>query len=180
MAAKPLPDIAYLRECFTYDPETGVLRWRGRPREHFADLRSYVVCNIRDAGQVAGSSSDPQEHLRVCVGGVSFKISRIIWKFMTGSDPVVQIDHINGDYWDNRWANLREATHAQNTQNCGLRIDNISGQKGVHFAKRSHKWIAYINVSGKRKFLGTFQSYEEAKLARIAAEKDGFGIFARI
>jgi hypothetical protein len=33
-ASRDIP-VEFLRECFGYDPRTGVLTWRDRPRSHF-------------------------------------------------------------------------------------------------------------------------------------------------
>jgi len=33
----------YLREAFDYDPKTGVLTWRKRPREHFNTDRGWKI-----------------------------------------------------------------------------------------------------------------------------------------
>jgi hypothetical protein len=33
----------FLRECFNYDPETGSLKWRVRPRCHFKTLHAYIT-----------------------------------------------------------------------------------------------------------------------------------------
>ncbi len=67
------------------------------------------------------------------------------------------IDHINRNGLDNRKANLRLATIAQNAQNAGKR-KNRSGYKGVWFAKEKRKWRAAIWHNNKREYLGYFNS----------------------
>ena len=51
------------------------------------------------------------------------------------------------------------------------RSDNTSGVKGVSLIKSCGKWLAYIDIKGKRISLGGFQTVEEAARARRAAEK---------
>lgn len=51
---KPLPDAAFLRECLSYDPLTGMLTWRKRPRHHFPSEPAHGTWNTRWAGRPAG------------------------------------------------------------------------------------------------------------------------------
>lgn len=54
------------------------------------------------------------------------------------------------------------------------RTDNTSGVKGVSYHKRSGKWMAYITLAGKRRYLGLFGTVEEAAQARRQAEVELF------
>ena len=86
-------------------------------------------------------------------------------------DRSLQVDHINGNPLDNRRANLRMATPSQNSINQKDRADNTSGFKGVHYDRSRGKWMAFI---GQKPFknLGRFDTFEEAKTARLAAEAE--------
>jgi phage tail tape-measure protein len=72
-------------------------------------------------------------------------------------------DHRNRDRRDNRRGNLRAASPAESSQNVPARTR--SGRRGVYQA-RSGRWYATIQVGGKSKYLGTFDTLEEA--ARVA------------
>ena len=50
--------------------------------------------------------------------------------------------------------------------------DKKSGHVGVAWHKGHQKWIAYITVSGKQKYLGVFNDLEDAIAARKKAEKE--------
>ena len=89
------------------------------------------------------------------------------------------IDHINGMPNDNRKANLRIATHQNNSRNTKLRSDNSTGYKGVSFSKRERKYRAYITY-GKQISLGYFDSPIDAAKAYDKAAKYYFGEFARL
>jgi hypothetical protein len=52
----------------------------------------------------------------------------MLW--MTGEIPK-EVDHIDGNRMNNRFANLRAATTSENRCNSGLRSDNALGIKGV-------------------------------------------------
>lgn len=69
----------------------------------------------------------------------------------------------NGDKLDNRKANLRSCTKAQNSHNSKSHRDNkYSSAKGVSFDKKRGKWTADIMSCGKRFRLGRFSTESEA------------------
>ena len=51
MVRRTLPEQSYLRECFNYDPVTGLLRWRERPRAHFRRELDWKGWTKRYAGR---------------------------------------------------------------------------------------------------------------------------------
>jgi len=89
------------------------------------------------------------------------------------------IDHINRNGLDNRKANLRPATVAQNAQNA-VKRKNRSGYKGVWLAKDKRKWRAAIWHNNKREYLGYFNSPRQAAKAYDTAAKKHHGEFAAL
>lgn len=83
------------------------------------------------------------------------------------------IDHINGDSFDNRRSNLRICSHKDNMKN----IKKKFKVTGVSFIKNTQKWAARIMKDYKGYHLGYFNTYEEAVLNRLKAEKELFGDF---
>lgn len=73
------------------------------------------------------------------------------------------VDHINGNSLDNRRENLRIATTRMNGQN---RREHRAG--GLPGCERSgKKWAARIRYKGKRIYIGTFMTREDAHLAYL-------------
>lgn len=61
-------------------------------------------------------------------------------------------------------AHLRPATNSQNVQNPkGLRSDNKSGVRGVHWIESRQKWRAEATVNGKSTSFGYFDDPEDAE-----------------
>ena len=94
-------------------------------------------------------------------------------------DTDVEIDHINGNVYDNRKLNLRIVEGSKNAKNLKLYINNKSGHKGVSFSKRENRWKAYIQNDNQKIHLGTFLVYEDAVKARERAEIKYFGDYSR-
>lgn len=91
------------------------------------------------------------------------------------------VDHINGDGLDNRRANLRSATPAQNVRNARKRSTASSSRfKGASLYRRTGRWRAYIDVGGKEQHLGYFATEIDAARAYDAAALHHFGEFARL
>jgi len=87
------------------------------------------------------------------------------------------IDHINYSGLDNRRANLRLATVAQNAWNSKKRNPR-SGYKGVWFARDKGLWRAAIVCNRRRIHLGYFRDKREAAKAYDTAARLHFGEYA--
>jgi len=90
----------------------------------------------------------------------------------------LRVDHINGNGLDNRKANLRLATQAQNCQNC-IGRKGTSRYKGVSFDKSTGKWVAQIQVNKRKQHLGSFVDEIDAARRYDKAAVECFGEFAK-
>jgi hypothetical protein len=142
----------YLRAAFSYDPESGLLKWRYR------DDRS-PQWNGRYAGKKVGSPV--RRGLSVNIEKKRYLIHRVIWVIVTGDWPKEEIDHQDVNYKNNIWTNLREATSAQNMSNQNRRHNNTSGYKGVYWDSTRQIWRVTIMTKGKSHYLGSFRTAEE-------------------
>lgn len=97
--------------------------------------------------------------------------SLYLQEFLLGKAPSgLEWDHINRDKSDYRRKNFRAVRHIDNTHNQGILSTNISGYPGVKLTSggRYYAGIYGKEFGGIR--LGIFDTFEEAKLARMAAE----------
>ncbi len=88
------------------------------------------------------------------------------------------VDHINGDKLDNRKENLRICRQGENSRNQKRHRNNTSGQAGVRQYGRRGRWLACLMLSRKAIHLGCFDTFAEAREARLAGEIRYFGAFA--
>ena len=88
-----------------------------------------------------------------------------------------QVDHINRNKLDNRFANLRICSPSQNNWNCGVkRKNNTSGFKGV--SKYKKKWVATIQANREHIHIGYFKNKVKAAKAYNQAALKYHGEFA--
>ena len=53
-----------------------------------------------------------------------------------------------------------------------LRVDNTSGVTGVYWNKKDKRWQVSIKVGSKRGYIGQYKTLEEARTARLSAERE--------
>ena len=148
---KKLPDIELLNKLFSYDKDTGIIRWK-------------IQASIRiKVGDIVGCYNS--EGYRVCrIQGTAYALHRVIWKLMTGEDPMeLNIDHIDRDRANNKWSNLRLTDSRGNCENRGIRRTSKTGYTGV--SRDRDRYRAQIVVRGEYFYLGTFPTPEEASVA---------------
>jgi len=150
-----------LKRICEYNPETGEFvriikrSWKGKE----------YPCR-----SLPNSKGDSWGYLQLNIDRKVYKVHRLIFLYMTGEFPTVDVDHINGDRTDNRWINLRLVTRQDNLRNMGLRQSNTSGITGVSYCTTKKTWEAYIGAGNTRLRLGHYKTKEEAVLARKVAE----------
>lgn len=110
--------------------------------------------------------------------GKTYKVSRVIFYFATGTWPEV-VDHVDGNRSNDHPDNLRAATRAQNNKNVKKRKDNTTGHKGVSFKKKLGKYQVLVQVDGKNIYFGVYADLEEAAKVARKAREELHGEFAR-
>jgi hypothetical protein len=87
-------------------------------------------------------------------------------RLISGTPAGMETDHIDGDGLNNRRSNLRFATTSENQRNRVASANNTSGgRKGVNFHRYSGRWRASIQLNGKRRHLGYFDTPDQAHAA---------------
>lgn len=132
----------------------------------------------RVTGRVLGTRHTVRggAYWRIRFRGKRYLAHVLAYFYCTGKWPEHQVDHRDTDGLNNRWENLRDATHQQNQYNRRVYNNNALGVKGVR-ATRTGKFSARVCIRGKAKHLGTFASVEEARDAFLKYAREIQGDF---
>lgn len=154
-----------VKEHLDYDPETGRFAWkvsdwrRAKLNGGVGHVNSYGYVKIKFAGHHVAAH-------------------RLAWLFTYGHWPEGELDHINGNRSDNRIANLRLCTVAQNRINSKANANNRSGLKGAHWNRFRGTWIARCGVNGRSVYIGAFDTAEAAHQAYLDFAARHYGEFS--
>ena len=144
-----------INDALVYRPDTGEFYWKVQ--------RSNIL-----PGDRAGT--DEHGYRTILFEGVRYRAHRLAWFMMTGAWPAFEIDHINRDPSDNRWANLRDVPKAVNQQNRDkANTNNGTGYLGVREMKG--RFVARLQVNKRYVHIGCFDTPEEAHQAYIEKKR---------
>jgi hypothetical protein len=151
-----------LLRLLSYDPATGAFTWRRV-----------------QAGDTAGWRG-ASGYWIVRVDGLAYQAHRLAWFYTNGAWPPYEVDHIDGKKTNNRLANLRPASRAQNARNAVSQRRSKSGVRGVYPCAVTGLWLSQVTVGGIRHYVGRFADIAEATAARNAAAVRLHEEFARM
>jgi hypothetical protein len=140
-------DANYLKLRFDYSD--GVLYWKTSFHSRLIGMPAGVV--------------NKEGYVRIGLDGKPYLRHRLIFAWHHGRWPTNEIDHIDRDRSNDRIENLREATRGQNMWN--------KGAKGYSWNRQNKKWMAQLSANGKRFFIGTYDTENEAHAAYLEAKK---------
>jgi hypothetical protein len=155
--ARPTPK--QIRSLLRYDRKRGLFRWR-RPTARQAP------------GWFKGNKS-VRTYRRLYIDGHHYLAHVIAFVIVEGRWPRFEVKHRSRNFGDNRWSNLREATHAQVTYSRRINKNNTTGHRGVsRFGKR---FRSVVICKRRRLSLGLFDDPSKAAAKWQSAAKGQYG-----
>ena len=143
-----VPSQEVLVKLFSYDETTGELvrktgRSAGKP------------VNVHNG---AGKWRYPQ----IRVLNKTCYYHRVVFMHQKGYLPDY-IDHVDGNKLNTRIENLKETTSSENCRRAEKPARALP--KGVYLTKNKSRFTAFCSVNGRNRYLGTFDTAEEAAAA---------------
>jgi len=138
----------------------------------FIDIEKQEITRLSTGNKLtfrlAGKKNKQYYAIHFCLKGKSynFLVHRLFFYWHYGYLPY-QIDHIDGNAFNNKINNLRETNDSDNQRNkeknnIRLGKKTSSRHKNVSWDKRSNKWIARVKLNKKSFGLGQFDTEDEA------------------
>lgn len=150
----------FIKTRLWYDPSTGIFIWI---KHHFSNLVGKRAGRLNQAG-----------YRQISIDDKLYYEHQLAFLYMTGRFAL-NIDHKNRIRDINKWENLREATDKENNVNIKVRKNNKLGIKGV--CRFGSKFKAYIKINGQSRYIGIYNTIEEASLAYQNKAKELHGEF---
>lgn len=94
-------------------------------------------------------------------------------RFIANTSKGMHTDHVNRNKLDNRKSNLRICTQSENNKNKNTYKNNLTGRRGVEL--RWNKFLVYLTYNGVKNYIGMFENFNDAVLARENAEIKYYG-----
>jgi hypothetical protein len=162
----------YLKECLTYNIETGIFTWKYRPLHHFKNAHGMNTFNSKFSGKEL-TSIGKKGYIRAWLNGGHFYAHRLVWLYVYGYLHEKEIDHISCIRIDNRLCNLRGATHSQNRQNMrkAPSTNKSTWLIGSSYSKKYNCFKSQIRINKKVTTLGFFDTALDAHNAYIQAKR---------
>lgn len=164
---KPLEiPIDRVRAVLRYEPWTGNLYWTEK------------ITDKVTVGARAGCAT--KLYIFIGLDGKLYAAHRVAYAWMTGEQPPPVLDHHDLNTKNNRWENIRPATHSTNGANRPHQKNSQTGVKGVHYyPDRKKPWLARLQCQGALRLNKYFATQDEAVAAYRSAADEWFGEFAR-
>jgi hypothetical protein len=119
--------------------------------EDFEELNQYKWCAHKDYGTFYAMRHVPGDHRKMI----------LMHRQILGNIPDgYEVDHLDGNGLNNQRANLRIVSRRQNGQN--RHHQKTSKFPGVYWHKCRQKWHAQIRINGKVKYLGLYETENDA------------------
>jgi len=156
--------------------------------EIFKTIEGFSNYSVSNLGNVANQKTGRILTIRLNRGGYNIvdfslngkkytkQVHRLVAKaFIENPCNKPCVDHIDNNRTNNNVNNLRWVTKSENSMNASLSSNNTSGIKGISFHKASNKWQAIIQLNGKNKHIGLYNTKEDAIEARKLKAIELFG-----
>ena len=143
--------------------------------EEFKKIDDYENYEISNMGNVRNTNTNMilkpcknrDGYLHVCLykDGIrkNFRIHRLIaYAFIPNPENLPEIDHIDQVKTNNSIINLRWVSRSNNNRNKPKKQNSSSKYVGVCFHKARGKYIARIRINNKNKYIGLYETEEDA------------------
>ena len=143
--------------------------------EEFKKIEEYENYEISNLGNVRnidtgkilkpGKNNRGYYHVILYKNGTktTFKIHRLVgFAFIPNPENLRDIDHIDRNKTNNSISNLRWVSQSNNLRNRPKFKNSSSKYMGVCFHKAAGKYKAQIRINNKNKYIGLYETEEEA------------------
>ena len=123
---------------------------------------------LRSTGKVRGTFK--ARYVKMTIQGREYYMHRLVWFYHNKTWPI-QIDHADGNGFNNKIENLRECNQSQNIANA-----NYGDMRGIE--QRGGSFRVRLKINGQRISYGSYQELAEAMKVRNEAYLKAFGEFS--
>lgn len=146
---------------------------RGDVTAIFVNYKGKVIETIIDTDDLEHVESFPNSWFGAKTGENVYVLGTVkkkmisLHRWIMGKPVGKVVDHINHDTLNNRKSNLRIVSRRDNS--CNLkektRKNNTSGYRGITWSKNEKRWLANVQVGGKKVLFRLFDNLEDARKA---------------